>query len=142
MPFTCTKETRLRVLQWKVLHNIYPTTILLHKMGIANSDDCKVCKEKDFAEHFFFFCKSVTPLWQEVEKICSIFAKKSIRLGAGDVMGGYYNNSGIKREDYMKINHIILVGKMVISKFKYGKQRNIKDLLLEELSYRGLCDNS
>jgi len=57
-------------------------------------------------------------------------------------MGGYYNNSGIKREDYMKINHIILVGKMVISKFKYGKQRNIKDLLLEELSYRGLCDNS
>ena len=27
-----TKESRLRELQWKVLHNIYPTNILLHKM--------------------------------------------------------------------------------------------------------------
>ena len=27
------KETRLRVLQWKILHNIYPTKILLFKIG-------------------------------------------------------------------------------------------------------------
>ena len=33
-------ETRLRLLQWKMLHNIYPTSILLNKMGISNNKNC------------------------------------------------------------------------------------------------------
>ena len=37
------QETRLKVLQWKILHNIYPTNILLHKMGIANSETSNAC---------------------------------------------------------------------------------------------------
>eukprot|EP00745_Piridium_sociabile_P027238 TRINITY_DN4391_c0_g1_i5.p1 TRINITY_DN4391_c0_g1~~TRINITY_DN4391_c0_g1_i5.p1 ORF type:complete len:187 (-),score=10.40 TRINITY_DN4391_c0_g1_i5:433-993(-) len=40
--FNCTRETRLRVLQWKILHNIYPTNILLNKMGLSNSSQCNV----------------------------------------------------------------------------------------------------
>ena len=28
--FKATKEVRLRTLQWKIVHNIYPTQILLH----------------------------------------------------------------------------------------------------------------
>ena len=32
------KETRLRLLHFKVLHNIYPTDILLRKMKIKNTD--------------------------------------------------------------------------------------------------------
>ena len=34
-----TKETRLRVLQWKIIHNIYPTNILLYKMGVSISSN-------------------------------------------------------------------------------------------------------
>ena len=32
----CTRETRLRVLHRKILHNIYPTNILLRKMGLVD----------------------------------------------------------------------------------------------------------
>ena len=36
LPSLVTKETRLRVLQWKLLHNIYPTNILLCKMKVRD----------------------------------------------------------------------------------------------------------
>ena len=48
------KETRLKVLAWKVLHNIYPTGISLSKMGLS-SENCKYCNVLDTLEHFFFF---------------------------------------------------------------------------------------
>ena len=35
-----TKETRLRLLHYTFIHNIYPTNILLKKMDIANSNQC------------------------------------------------------------------------------------------------------
>ena len=64
-----TKETRLRVLHWKILHNIYPTNILLKKMGLAPSENCSVCDsgDKDYIELFFFHCSKVTELWVKTE---------------------------------------------------------------------------
>ena len=49
-----TKETRLKVLHWKILHNIYPTNILLNKMNIEETNKCSYCNDiVDFIEHFF-----------------------------------------------------------------------------------------
>jgi hypothetical protein len=51
----CTREVRLRTLHWKILHNIYPTNILLHKMGLRPSrppskplDVCKTLRKRLF----------------------------------------------------------------------------------------------
>ena len=41
--FNATKETRLKTLQWKILHNIYPTNILLYKIGKSDSSNCNHC---------------------------------------------------------------------------------------------------
>ena len=41
--YNSTKETRLRVLHWKIISNIYPTNILLKKMKIKNNDTCDWC---------------------------------------------------------------------------------------------------
>ena len=38
-----TNETRLRVLHWKILHNIYPTNILLNKMQVTENNKCSYC---------------------------------------------------------------------------------------------------
>ena len=38
---SATKETRLRVLHWKMTHNICPTNILLYKMGISDTSNCQ-----------------------------------------------------------------------------------------------------
>ena len=60
------KETRLKALSWKILHNIYPTNILLYKMKITETQNCLKFHEPDFMEHFFFSCKQVKPLWEEI----------------------------------------------------------------------------
>ena len=67
--FKSTKETRLRVLHWKALHNIHPANILLHKMGIETSSKCNACNvdEKDYAEHFSFERSKVKPIRKLVE---------------------------------------------------------------------------
>ena len=54
IPSLATKETRLRVLQWKILH-IYPTNILLCKMKVRDDHMCSYCNDVvDYIEHFFF----------------------------------------------------------------------------------------
>ena len=45
----CTKEARLISLNWKIIHNIYPTKLLLHKMGKAQSDICNICNSQNGA---------------------------------------------------------------------------------------------
>ena len=49
----CTKESRLQLLHWIILHDIYPTSILLHKIGICSSNKCLFCGEVDYLELFF-----------------------------------------------------------------------------------------
>ena len=44
----CTKETRLQALHWKILHNIYPTNILLNRIGIFESKYCKTIFKRSF----------------------------------------------------------------------------------------------
>ena len=51
-------EARLITLNWKILCNIYPTNILLAKIGIKNTSKCETCNEEDYLEHFFFTCKN------------------------------------------------------------------------------------
>ena len=137
MPFKCTKETRLHILQWKILHNIYPTAIMLNKMGVVDSINCKTCGVTEFSEHFFFQCNSTRQLWEEVEKTILYTQGVNIKLDITQVMTGYYNKSKSSEETIDKINHIILIAKMVISKAKYGKTRNMALLLQHELYVRG-----
>ena len=53
-------------------------------------------------------------------------------------MVGITKDSGFDSERLLWLNHVILIGKMVISKVKYGKQRKMVQLLDEELNYRGI----
>ena len=56
LPSLVTKETRLQVLQWKRLHNIYPTNTLLCKMKVKDDQMCSCCYDVvDYIEHFFFW---------------------------------------------------------------------------------------
>ena len=68
IPSLVTKETRLRVLQWKILHNIYPTNILLCKMKVRDDQMCSYCNDVvDYIEHFFFDCPTIKKFWNYME---------------------------------------------------------------------------
>ena len=129
------KETRLQVLHWNILHNIYPKNILLNRLGIVESKYCKYCKnEIDYIEHFFFwYCDSINTIWKRVEEYVGLKCNTTIKLKLTDALLGY---SGLKNnsEVQLVINHVILIAKMCISKFKYSTYFNLLLLFEKEVN--------
>ena len=122
-----TKESRLRLLHFKILHNIYPTNILLNKMKIKSSMVCEHCHVPDYIEHFFYDCALVFDFWKYIinyikseVSIDFIPSRKDILIGLA-----YSEFPNIKRGVISYINHIILIGKLCISKLRYGQINNI-----------------
>ena len=139
IPRECCSETKLLELQWKILHNIYPTGVLLNKMHIKDNNLCELCGELDTVVHFFVTCDMILPIWEEANKIIISYIGKPYNLTERDKIIGILKSDNVfDRESKKRINHLILVCKRVISKFKYDKSGNVKLLLENQLFYRGL----
>jgi hypothetical protein len=119
LAFKSTQETRLRVLQWKLLHNIYPTNILLSKMKIRATNKCLFCVDVvDYIEHFFYECPIVLEFWKRIEQYLWIEFNIKIVLNVREVLFGISRVDGLTDTQLYKINHIILIAKMCISIYK------------------------
>ena len=132
------KETRLRALSWKVMNNIYPTSISLCKMGLSDTENCKYCYTIDTLEHFFYFCSKVKPLWRAIKSDILRHFNINADINERVIILGPLGLTGIEMKQAEKLNQIIAVGKMVISKFKYGPQRNIMEIYETECTIRNL----
>ena len=131
-PRLCTSETRLRVLQWKILHNIYPTNIMLNKMKLRNDQKCSYCNdETDYIEHFFFLCPVVKPLWNSVEQYVYINYNVKINISESIVLIGKQECGNTDTQTLAKINHLILIGKMCISIYKKTQSNLPITMILE-----------
>ena len=137
IPGQCTKETRLLSLQWKILHNIYPTSIMLAKMKVRDNHFCQFCLgEVDYVEHFFYDCRICQPLWDHVKQILNVICGKKIMFNAKEVLLGICKNDEYDTEEWKLINLCLLVGKVCVSKHKYGTPSNLKSLFDNELMIR------
>lgn len=134
--YKCTNEERLRLLQWKILHNIYPTNILLNKMGIKETNKCDFCDEVDFIEHFFCSCTKLNNFWKYVRKQIANYTGKDVNFNISDILLGY-QVAYIKDNCIKHINHILLIAKLTISKFKYGKRIHLECIFDYEMKLRG-----
>ena len=89
LPAVVTKETRLRVLQWKLLHNIYPTNILLCKMKVRDDQMCSYCYDVvDYIQHFVFDCLPIQKCWKYIEQYILISFDIGTHLTIVDVLFG------------------------------------------------------
>ena len=87
----CTNEANLISLNCgKILHNIYPTKVLLCKMGQESDSICHTCNAVD---HFFFDCVNINQLWTLARHIISRNLSKNLRLTVEDVMVNYQNTN-------------------------------------------------
>ena len=138
LPYSSTKETKLRILQWKILHGVYPTGILLKKMNIKDSEMCTYCNTLDTVEHFFYECNEVSNLWKEIERLITKNTTTTLSLDSQSVLLGILPSEKIDKGVTSFINELILVGKLVISKTKYGKAINPIIVLEHELNVRNI----
>ena len=58
-----TSETKLKNLHFRIIHNIYPSNLLLHRMKIKSSPLCDLCAEIDHIVHMFYSCPNLKPFW-------------------------------------------------------------------------------
>ena len=134
-PFTCTKESYLRCLQWKIMHRIYPSGTVLKRMKMRESDSCQFCFHVDTLSHFFVGCKSVKPLWKEVERKIEAKTGRLIHMNEVSVLFGVDTDT---QNDNMYVNKLILIAKAAISKAKFHSvvDRGILPIFDRELLLR------
>ena len=131
-------EIKIRQLQWKILHKIYPTGTLLFKMKIKDGENCGFCDERDTLIHFFANCAVSKKLWSEAEKKISSYLGQIFKLSEKIIIFGLLCCESLSQKEVKYINEICLVGKLSISKFKFHKTGRIELTFENELRIRGL----
>jgi uncharacterized pyridoxal phosphate-containing UPF0001 family protein len=131
------KESRLRELHWKILHNVYPTNIILNKIGIAQTNKCSYCVDKvDYIEHFFVECPKINKIWCFVEDTINVKLNIRIKLTVSEMLVGCSRKEGMMTQDIRYINFLIIIAKMCISKYRYGTPLDIIHTFEKELRLR------
>ena len=135
--FKATRESKLRALQFKLIHNFYPSNVLLHKMKIKNTNICDFCQEVDFIEHMFVTCIRLKSFWDIIRNIVEQILEQEVRMICTTALLGILKGNVIcKKEKLNEANHVILLAKFCIVKAKYTSNPNIQTVFEHELSLR------
>ena len=136
--FSSSKETKLQEFQWKVVHNIFPTNILLNRMGLKQSEKCDFCGETEFIEHLFYDCKRLEQLWQKVENMIRINSNIDISLNKYNVILGIEQDEiskTLNKKEIAEVNELLMIAKFSISKSKV-RETNLEITFENELRIR------
>ena len=138
IPYNATKESKLRLLQYKILHRIFPTNSLLSKMKIKESNTCEYCEKVDDIEHYFFHCTILKGYWKLVTARAYINTKKEVKLDPKNVIFGITKEQfpSLTLKQVNMINYYILIGKSSITKLKNGYSHNLGHIFDSECRLR------
>ena len=121
LPFKITLNTKLREFQYKVLHRICYTNIMLFKFGLAVSPLCYFCnKELETLEHFFFYCSKVSTFWNELNILLKSQKLISKNFHIQDhILFGLFSADNV--DDNILVNYTILESKYLIFRSKLSQ---------------------
>ena len=69
LPFLCTRESKLRVFQFNLVHRRISRNRYLFKVGLSTSEQCTFCENtSESLLHLFWECPKTKVLWNEVIK--------------------------------------------------------------------------
>ena len=63
LPFNVTKDTRLAIFQYKIIHHILPTNSTLFRDSIKEHYKCHLCGERQTLTHLFVTCSEARLFW-------------------------------------------------------------------------------
>ena len=106
-------------------------------MGLVNNNLCSLCStETDFIEHLFFECSKIKTVWEHVVQVFKTQYGKTVSLNTKDVLLGIIKLDSLTKHQLKCLNHMILIAKMCISKFRYGTPIEIRIMFDTELTLR------
>ena len=83
-----------------------------------------------FYRTFFCDCPTISIFWKNVEKKILAETNCNIKLNSTKILFGV-DKQNVTKEQYVEINHILLVGKMCISIFKKTKSMIPIEIIFE-----------
>ena len=89
LPFNITKETKLSIFQYKIIHNILPRGVLLNKMKIVNSPLCIHCDSLETLSHMLVNCIVIQKFWVQVISWWKNHNVECVLIDGLSVMYGY-----------------------------------------------------
>ena len=111
LSFLCTKETKLRIFQFKLLHRRIATNSFLYKIEVKDTDKCSFCKsENECLKHLFWDYTIVNEFWNELRTWIQehIKSKTVINLTQLTCRGLVKNTSNIL------LHHVLLIARHYI----------------------------
>ena len=99
---------------------------------------CDKCNLPDFIEHFFVECDLIKGFWDYISCYIESSINIKVKLSTKEILLGltYTDYEHIKNKDINYINAIILLGKLCISKLRYGQIKSIYLIFDLELNLR------
>ena len=125
LPFEVTKEVKLSMFQYKIIHNILCTKSLLFKMKKEDSPRCPFCPADHTIVHLFTECAQATLFWKEFLDWASRMVNSKLSLSIKEIMFGIINNDS---KFCSALNHLVIIGKY----FLYVKALNGKFYIFNE----------
>ena len=68
IPYKVTKDIRLAIFQFQILHHVLPTNTNLFRDKIIQHDECHLCDQKQTMNHLFVSCPDVQIFWQSFSR--------------------------------------------------------------------------
>ena len=111
LAFSSTKETKLIMFQYKILHNIVFTKEKLFRAKIANSDLCYLCLEtKQDLKHMLVTCQFVSEFWEAFLYWYKSRVSVGLELSTINILYGIIGNNHLNK----LTNHLLLLAKYYI----------------------------
>ena len=107
MPFLCTRESKLRIFQFKLIHRRISTNRYLFKVGLSSSEQCSFCENtSETLLHLFWGCPQVKVFWNEVIKGLGNFSCLSTKKICPQLCLGFVDDSTT-----LLLHHALLIGR-------------------------------
>ena len=132
-----TSETKLKNLHFRIIHNIYPSNLLLHRMKIKSSPLCDLCAEIDHIVHMFYSCPNLKPFWILIESYLEKIVKEKVCIKPEYALLGILKDDiGCSRKSLDEANHLLLISRLSIIKYRCASFKNLDFIFRFELGLR------
>ena len=109
LPFKATKETKLIMFQYKIIHHILFTNSLLYKLEKVSSPHCPFCPAiHQTVTHLFVECTQASIFWSEFQNWIFQLCNLQLDLSPQEVIYGIIRQLS---PTCLALNHLIILGK-------------------------------
>ena len=119
--FKVTKDIRLAIFQFKIIHHILPTNATLFRDSLVQKEQCHLCNEKQTLKHLFVTCPFVQTFWTQFSLWWKGKALNSITLSEQEIIYGFTRDLSCR----LGLNLCLIIACQILHLYCVTKRRRV-----------------